>query len=88
MPNTIIETERHGLWIAAAFILALLALGMSAVANKRLLAVTVGTQVEVLALDKRLDRLEKKLNAQAAAAAPVAVEAPAAPAAVEAPASK
>lgn len=88
MPNTIIETERHGLWIAAAFILALLALGMSVVANKRLLAVTVGTQVEVLALDKRLDRLEKKLNAQAAAAAPVAVEAPAAPAAVEAPASK
>lgn len=88
MPNSIIETERHGLWIAVAFILALLALGMSVVANKRLLAVTVGTQLEVLALDKRLDRLEKKLNAQAAAAAPVAVEAPADPAAVEAPASK
>lgn len=80
MPNTVIETQRHGLWIAAAFILALVALVMSFSAHKKVKVIMVGTQTEVLVLDQRLDRIEAQLRAQAqapaAAAAPA--EAPAA----------
>ena len=34
MPDSIIKTERHGLWAAAAFVLALLAVVIGLVAGK------------------------------------------------------
>ncbi len=83
MPDSIIKTERHGLWAAAAFVLALLAVIIGLVAVKRVHQVTVGTQIEVLVLSKKIDKLEAQLKAQAAAAP--AVEA--APAAEVAPAA-
>ncbi len=87
MPDSIIKTERHGLWAAAAFVLALLAVIIGLVAVKRVHQVTVGTQIEVLVLSKKIDKLEAQLAAQAAApAAAPAVEA--APATEAAPAAE
>lgn len=80
MSNHIIETERHGLWIAVAFVLALLALSVGIVSMVRVHQLALFSQMEVLTLNKRIQQLEK-------AAAP-AVPAPeaAAPAAEAAPA--
>lgn len=85
MPNSIIETERHGLWAAAAFVLALLAVVIGLVAVKRVQEVAVGTQIEVLVLSKKLDKLEA---AQKAAAAPAPAAEAAAPAAEAVPAAQ
>lgn len=84
MSNHIIETERHGLWIAVAFILALMGLSVGIVAMTRVHQLAVLSQIEVLALNKRIQGLEKKI-ATPAPAAP-AVAAPAAPAEAAAPA--
>lgn len=80
MSNHIIETERHGLWIAVTFILALLALSVGVVSMVRVQQVGVATQLEVLALHKRIQKIEK---GAAPVAAPAAAEA--APAADAAP---
>ncbi len=56
--DPIIEPERHGLWIAVGFIVALLALVMSAVAMYRIKVVAVGTQTEVLVLNKKIEQLK------------------------------
>lgn len=80
MSNHIIETERHGLWIAVTFILALLALSVGVVSMVRVQQVGVATQLEVLALHKRIQKIEK-------AAAPAAAPAEAAPAADAVPAA-
>lgn len=81
MPDSIIKTERHGLWAAAAFVLALLAVVIGLVAVKRVHQLTVATQIEVLALSKKVDKLEARVGAQAAApaveAAPATEMAPA-----------
>lgn len=77
MSNHIIETERHGLWIAVTFILALLALSVGVVSMVRVHQIAVLTQVEVLTLHKRIQKLEK-------AAAPAAQAAPAEAAPAEA----
>lgn len=87
MSNHIIETERHGLWIAVTFILALMSLSVGVVSMVRVKQIAVASQIEVLALNKRIQKLEK---AAAPAAAPAAEAAPAAaaPAAEAAPAAK
>jgi type II secretory pathway component PulJ len=74
MSNHIIETERHGLWIAAAFIVALLGLVSSLVALNRVSQLAHVSQAEVLVLNKRIAALEKDA---APAAAPAAEAAPA-----------
>ncbi|OGA71084.1 MAG: hypothetical protein A3F77_17805 [Betaproteobacteria bacterium RIFCSPLOWO2_12_FULL_67_28] len=73
----IIEPERHGLWIVAAFIVALIALLTSFVAVYRINVVTLGTQTEVLLLNKKIEQMRSAapMQPQAAPAAP----APAAP---------
>jgi hypothetical protein len=76
MSNSVIETERHGLWAAAAFVLALLGVVLGLVAIKRVHEVAVGSQIEVLVLAKKVKQLE-----QAQAAAPTAPAVEAAPAA-------
>lgn len=85
MSNHIIETERHGLWIAVTFILALLALSVGVVSLVRVQQVGVATQIEVLALHKRIQKIEK---GAAPAAAPAADAAPAAEVAPEAAAAQ
>ena len=55
----IIEPERMGLWIAVTFILALLALGSSAVAIKRIYESTVISQAETLVLFHKVQALEQ-----------------------------
>src|SRR5574340_784447 len=64
----IIEPERIGLWVAVGFTLALIALATAFLSLYRVHAVLVGTQIEVLALNKRIVDLEKgqKTAAQAA----------------------
>lgn len=75
MSSHIIETERHGLWIAVTFILALLALSVGIVSMVRVHQLAVLTQVEVLTLHKRIQKLEK-VPAPTAAPAAAAVAAP------------
>lgn len=86
MSNHIIETERHGLWIAVTFILALMALSVGVVSMVRVKQIAVASQIEVLALHKRIQKIEKGL-APAAAPAAAAAPAEAAPAADAAPAA-
>ncbi len=62
----IIEPQRLGLWVAAAFILALLALVLSFVNMKRSNDALVITQAEVLLLNKKIEAIQK----DAAPAAP------------------
>lgn len=51
----IIEPERFGLWIAATFILALLALGVSLVAIYRIADSNALIQAELLILNKKIE---------------------------------
>jgi hypothetical protein len=76
MSNHIIEQERQGLWIAATFVLALLALVLSFVSISRNNELAVGTQVEILGLHKRITTLQHG-GEQAPAAAPAPATAPA-----------
>lgn len=75
--NHIIEPERHGLWIAATFIVALIALSLAFATLKRTNSVLVGTQAEVGFLNKKIQKLEEA-NGKAPAATAATAEAPAA----------
>jgi hypothetical protein len=74
--NMFIEPERQGLWITAGFIVALVALVMSSVALYQLKVVVLGTQTEVLMLNKKIEQMKT----DQAKAAPAAQPAPPAPA--------
>lgn len=79
--DQIIEPERHGLWIVAGFVVALMALLMSAVAIHRINVTVVGTQTEVLFLNKKIEQMKKEqAKAPAPAAEAAAASAPAVPA--------
>lgn len=54
----IIAPERLGLWAAAAFALALVALVLAVVGIYRTNAVFYGTQIEVLALSKKIEMMK------------------------------
>lgn len=56
----IIEPERHGLWIAVTFIIALLALALSVTSVIRANIVHTGTQMEVVILNKKIEDLRKE----------------------------
>ena len=70
--NHIIEPERQGLWIAAAFTLALLAFGTAFIAIDRGNTALVGTQAQIIGLNNKIEMLKEqgKAEAPAAAAAP------------------
>jgi Tfp pilus assembly protein PilN len=70
----IIEPERMGLWTAAAFILALLALVVALVGTYRTNGYLAATQIEMLMLNKKIEAASQQA---AAAPAPVAEVAPA-----------
>lgn len=56
--NHVIEPERHGLWIAAGFALALLAFALAFTAMKKIDTVLVGTQQEIVVLNQKIDALK------------------------------
>lgn len=51
----IIEPERMGLWVAVTLIIALLALGSSIAALKRVYETTIISQAEILLLNDKID---------------------------------
>lgn len=57
----IIEPERHGLWIAVTFVIALLALGISVVGIFRDYVVAAGTQTEVVILNQQIKNLQARV---------------------------
>jgi hypothetical protein len=67
--DNIIEPERHGLWIAVTFIIALLALGMVVVQQYRTSQIAVATQLEVLKLNQKIEKAQKAVAAPPAAPA-------------------
>jgi hypothetical protein len=74
--NHIIEPERHGLWIAGGFIVALVALTMAITALQKTDSILVGTQAEVIVLNNKIESLKANQAgghpAQAPQAAPAA----------------
>lgn len=81
MSNHIIEPERHGLWIAAAFIVALMGVSVGVVSMIRVHQLAMMNGIQVLALNKRIVGLENKIAALTPAAPAPAAAAPAADAA-------
>jgi hypothetical protein len=65
--NHIIEPERHGLWLAVTFIIALLALALSVITVIRANIVHDGTQMEVVILNKKIEDLRKEVAKSGAA---------------------
>lgn len=57
--NPIIEPERVGLWAAAAFILALLAFVLAFTGIYRGNNMVAATQLEILALNKKIEDIRK-----------------------------
>lgn len=53
--NHIIEPERFGIWIAVTFVIALLALVLSSITMKQNYELAALTQIEVLALNKKIE---------------------------------
>lgn len=76
--NHVIEPERHGLWIAAGFALALLAFALAFAAMKKADTILVGTQHEVVVLNKKIDDLKNSQAKDKPAAPAQATPAPAA----------
>ncbi len=71
--NHVIDPERHGIWIAATFVIALLALVLALISIKQIDELHFVTQTEILMLNKKVESGQ--------AAAPAA--APAEPAAAQ-----
>ncbi len=63
----IIEPERMGLWTAAAFIIALLALVVALVGMNRTNDMMAATQLEILMLNKKIMDAKKETNAMPSA---------------------
>lgn len=85
--DKIIEPERHGMWIATTFIVALLALVMAFYAASRVRGTFYATQTEVLMLNKKIEQLKTDQAKQKASTELPAPVTPAAPAA-DAPAKR
>lgn len=64
----IIEPERLGLWVAATFVIALLALVLALVAYNRTNDLMYITQAEVLLLNKKLEAVNPSASVPAVSA--------------------
>lgn len=73
--HQLIAPERQGLWTVAAFVLALFALILAVVGIYRTNTVLYGTQIEVLALNKKIENMSKAAAQAPAATAEVKAEA-------------
>lgn len=78
----VIDPERMGVWVAATFVLALLALVLAFVALHRNNDLAYVTQAEVMVLNKKVEDLKKAQAAPAPIAPAANAEAPAADAAM------
>ena len=67
-----IEPENMPTWVAGGFIVALVALVVAFAAVHRANVIMVGTQTEVLALNKKIEDVKKNVTVAAAPAAPAA----------------
>lgn len=67
--NHIIEPERHGLWIAAAFTLALLGFGTAFIAIDRGNTALVGTQAQIIGLNNKIEMLKEQAKTEVPPAA-------------------
>jgi hypothetical protein len=65
MANEIIAPERHGFFIVVAFILAIIGLLLGLLGVYRNQALAVGTQIEIVALSKKMKRLEARIESSA-----------------------
>lgn len=70
----IIEPERIGLWAAAAFVLALLALVTALVVNNRTNDMMAATQLQILMLNKKIEDANKQAPIAAPEMAPAVEE--------------
>jgi len=73
----VIDPERMGTWVAATFVLALLALVLAFVALQRNKELAYMSQVEVLMLNKKIEALKTANPSAAAPAQPSASKTPA-----------
>jgi len=73
--DNIIEPSRQGIWVAATFVMALLALVVAIVGVTRNSELLYMTQTELLLVNQKIEALQ---GGKAPAAAPVAPAAPAA----------
>lgn len=53
--NHVIDPERYGIWIAATFVLALLALVVALISIKQINELHLVTQTEILMLNKKVE---------------------------------
>ena len=74
--DNLIEKERHGFWIAITFILALLALVLAFSAVWRLNVSLVGSHMEILALNGKIEALKSDQRKPAHATMPAPDAAP------------
>lgn len=63
----LIEPERLGLWVAATFVLALLALVIGVIAMQRTATSFVVSQAEFVLLSEKVNEMERKAAATASA---------------------
>lgn len=68
----VIEPERLGLWVAATFVIALLALVVALIGIHRNTELAVVTQSEVMMLNKKIEQAHPEAAAPAAESAPAA----------------
>lgn len=59
--SQIIEPERHGMWIAASFIVALIGVVFALIAFNRANTALVGLQTEILLLNKKVEDIKKTI---------------------------
>lgn len=62
MANEMIAPERQGMFIVVAFILAVIGLLLGLLGIYRNHALAVGTQIEILALSKKVKRIEARIG--------------------------
>ena len=63
----IIEQERHGFWIAAAFVIGLLGLILAFSALWRVNVVLVGSEAQIMILNSKIEALKKSVGPAAPA---------------------
>ena len=68
----IITPESMGTWVASGFILAILALGMAMISLYRSNVTLAGTQLEIIALNQKIEDMQKKPQMPQEMAAPAA----------------
>ncbi len=72
--NHVIDPERHGIWIAATFVIALLAMVVALIGLKQINELHLVTQTEILMLNKKVEDGQAAAPAAAAPAEPAAAQ--------------